>query len=43
MAGLDVKKFSIPNEMLDLMQSGSNPSASDLDKAISESDGDSDG
>ena len=43
MTGLSVKKFSIPDDMIDSIQKGSNPSASDLAKAISDSEGDSDG
>lgn len=43
MSGLNIKKFSIPKELVDSLQNGENPSASDLDKAISDSDGDSDG
>jgi len=44
MSGLDVKKFSIPKDMLDSMHEGKSPSASDLYDAISasEPDGDSD-
>lgn len=44
MAGLSVKKFTISSEMVDSLQNGENPSAADLDKAISDSEeGDSDG
>lgn len=43
MSGLCVKKFSIPNELVDSLHEGKNPSASDLDDAISASEeGDSD-
>lgn len=43
MSGIEVRKFTIPSEMLDAVHGGKVPSASDLAKAVSDYEGDSDG
>jgi hypothetical protein len=43
MSGLDIKKFKISDEITNSLKEGKVPSSSDIDKAISDSEGDSDG
>jgi hypothetical protein len=42
MSGLSLKKFTITSEITNSLKEGKVPLSSDLDKAISDSEGDSD-